>query len=57
MKLRKLRKKTILKADNKILVFVNGVCEIKKITKDIQFFLDNGYIKLEESQNVETANK
>ena len=38
-------KMSILKADGKELVFKDGVVEVKKVTKDIQFFIDQGYIK------------
>jgi len=47
MKLIKLRKDATLKADEKVLVFKDGVCEVKKITKDIQALIDDGYIKEE----------
>ena len=51
MKIIQCRKNSTLKADGKPLVFKDGVCEVKEITKDIQFFIDAGYIKLEEKSN------
>ena len=44
MKYKQLRKNTILKADGKVLVFKDGVCEVKKVTKDIQALVDSKYI-------------
>ena len=46
MKIKLLRKDCSIVADGKELKFVNGVCEVKKITKGIQFFIDKGYIQL-----------
>ena len=50
MKFKLLRQNTNLKADGKTLVFKNGILDVKKITKDIQFLIDAGYIK-EEKKN------
>jgi len=55
MKLKLLRKNTTLKADGKTLDFKDGFLEVKKITKDIQFFIDAGYIK-EEKTNGNATN-
>ena len=56
MKIILLRKNSTLKADGKALDFKDGVCEIKKITKDIQSLIDTGYIKLEEIKDGKSAN-
>ena len=56
MKLIQLRKNSILKADGKTLVFEDGVCKVKKITKNIQSLIDAGYIKLEEKEDGESIN-
>ena len=55
MKFKKKRTKTTLKADGKELVFKDGVCEVKKVTKDIQALVDAKYI--EEIENDETTSK
>lgn len=55
MKFKLLRKNTKLKADGKTLVFNNGILDVKKITKDIQFLIDAGYIK-EEKKNGKSNN-
>lgn len=55
MKFRRLRKKTILKADGKELVFKNGVCTVAKETKDIKALVDSKYI--EEIKDNETTSK
>ncbi len=46
MKLRLLRKAATLKADGKKLVFEDGVCEVKKLTKDLEFLVKNGYLEV-----------
>jgi len=56
MKLKQIRKNSTLKVDGKTLTFKDGTCEVKKITKDIQFFIDAGYIKIEESENGKSTN-
>ena len=56
MKLKLLRKNATLKADGKQLVFKDGICFVKKITKDIQLFIDAGYIK-EENIDGNATNK
>ena len=56
MKLKLLRKNATLKADGKPMVFKDGICVVKKITKDIQFLIDAGYIK-EERTNGNATNK
>ena len=45
MQFEKTRENTKLFADGKELVFKNGVCKIKKVTKDIQSLVDANYIK------------
>ena len=55
-KLKILRKNSILKADGKTLVFEDGICKVKKITKNIQSLIDAGYIKLEDKEDVESIN-
>jgi len=45
LKYKQLRANTILKADSKVLVFKNGVCEVKVATKDINSLVDAKYIQ------------
>jgi len=46
VKVRLLKPNSTLVADSKELIFQDGVCQIKKVTDDIQFFLDNSYLEL-----------
>lgn len=45
MKFKKNRHNATLKADGKELVFKDGVCEIKKMTKGIKALVDAKYIE------------
>jgi len=47
-KLKQLKKSKNSKliADGGELVFKNGICEVKKLTKDINFFVSNGYLEV-----------
>jgi len=56
MNLKLLKANTTLKADGKELLFKDGVCVVKKITKNIQSLIDAGYIK-EEKTNGNATNK
>ena len=55
-KVKQVRKNTALKADGKILAFENGVCLVKKITKDIQLLIDAGYLILEDGEDGKSIN-
>lgn len=57
MKYEQVRQNTTLIADSKELVFKDGVCEVKTMTKDIQALIDVGYLKkIEETQDGKTSN-
>lgn len=57
MKYEQGRQNATLNADNKELVFKDGICEVKTVTKDIQLLIDAGYLKkIEETENVKTSN-
>ena len=46
MQLRLLKNNTTFKADKKELIFKDGICVVKKITKDIQALVDAGYLEI-----------
>lgn len=50
MKIIEIKKNSNLTADGKVFKFKDGVCQIKKITKDIKFYIDLGYVKQEGSK-------